>query len=230
MTDARFPERWLNDRRIMRLSAAEFRAYLLSLTWSVSNRTDGRLEATDLALVPGFDGGAVDALVAAGLWSAQPGGWKIVDFADTQTTAAQLKGLEQKRLMDRDRQARKRAHDHGDHTLCLTDSCPNAPVPKRDVGPDVTRDETRDTKDRTGQDRQEQALEEENSLERSSWSQEMDDAWKAYGPVPVGPMPVAKPAVGSDSYSVPGCSGEVTECHLPKSGRVCAAHAEAVAS
>jgi hypothetical protein len=39
MTDARFPERWLNDRRLLRLSDAAFRLFVISLTWSVSNRT-----------------------------------------------------------------------------------------------------------------------------------------------------------------------------------------------
>jgi hypothetical protein len=38
MTDARFPERWLQDRRVLRLSDVGFRLFTLSLAWSVSNR------------------------------------------------------------------------------------------------------------------------------------------------------------------------------------------------
>jgi hypothetical protein len=52
MTDARFPERWLNDRRLLRLSDAAFRLFVISLTWSVSNRTDGVLDTGDLTLIP----------------------------------------------------------------------------------------------------------------------------------------------------------------------------------
>ena len=55
MTDARFPDRWLHDRRLLRLSDSEFRTFVTSLTWCVSNRTDGRLEHDDLAMVPPAD-------------------------------------------------------------------------------------------------------------------------------------------------------------------------------
>jgi hypothetical protein len=70
MTDARFPERWLNDRRLLRLSDAAFRLFVVSLTWSVSNRTDGELDASDLALMPGIDPTAAGELARAGLWMA----------------------------------------------------------------------------------------------------------------------------------------------------------------
>jgi len=31
MTDARFPERWLNDRRVLRLSDVDFRTFVTTL-------------------------------------------------------------------------------------------------------------------------------------------------------------------------------------------------------
>ena len=40
MTDARLPERWLNDRRLQRHSADHYRAFVNALLWSVANRTD----------------------------------------------------------------------------------------------------------------------------------------------------------------------------------------------
>ena len=43
MTDARFPERWLNDRRVLRLPDDAFRLFVLSLAWSVANQADGRI-------------------------------------------------------------------------------------------------------------------------------------------------------------------------------------------
>lgn len=57
MTDARFPERWLNDRRVLRLSDPAFRLFVISLTWSVSNRTYGELydDDDDLLLIPRVD-------------------------------------------------------------------------------------------------------------------------------------------------------------------------------
>jgi hypothetical protein len=202
MTDARFPEKWLNDRRILRLTPAYFRAFVMSLAWSVSNRTDGRLEPADLPLVPGFEAGAAEALEACGLWTVETGGWRIADFTGTQTTAAQLQGLDHKRAVDRERQARKRAHDAGNHVLCLSDNCTMAAA-SGDSSLDVTRDQKRDTKDRTGQARtgkafNKEALEKDESAPQPDIpagqmqsQRKTDEAWLAYKPVPVGPASVA---------------------------------------
>jgi hypothetical protein len=54
VTDARFPERWLNDRRV--------RLFVISLTWSVSNRTDGDLYDDDLLLIRRVDLAAASRL------------------------------------------------------------------------------------------------------------------------------------------------------------------------
>jgi hypothetical protein len=120
MTDARFPERWLNDRRLLRLSDAAFRLFAVSLTWSVSNRTDGELDASDLALMPGIDPTAAGELVKAGLWMA--GGspsptaapWLIIEFASTQTSSSELQILTNARRREREKKRRQRARLLGD--------------------------------------------------------------------------------------------------------------------
>lgn len=139
MTDARVPEKWLNDKRIQRLTDADFRSFIMALTWSVSNRTDGVIEPDDLSLIPHFAQGSAKALVAAGLWSAQKHGWCINGYESTQTTRERLAQLDAARLKDRERQARHRA----------------AKAAKRADQLSVTRDVTGDYtgQDRTGQDR-----------------------------------------------------------------------------
>lgn len=108
MTDARFPERWLSDRRVLRLSPLAFRLFALGLLWSVSNRTDGRIEAADLPLVPGASDGLVAELVAAGLWAVVPEGWIIPEFGSTQTSRHELEVLENARRREREKKARQR--------------------------------------------------------------------------------------------------------------------------
>lgn len=110
MTDARLPERWLMDRRINRLSDREFRAFVMSLMWSVSNRTDGRILPEDLPLIPGAVSGAdADALVKVGLWDSRNPGWQITDFGASQTSRHELEVLENMRLRERQKKSRQRA-------------------------------------------------------------------------------------------------------------------------
>lgn len=144
MTDARFPERWLSDKRIMRLSPEHFRAFMTSLAWSVSNRTDGVIEPDDLPLIPHFLMGSAQAFIDAGLWGVREHGWRIWDYETTQTTARQLAHLEAVRAKDRERQARHRAAK-------AAKRADERPV-TRDVPCDVTVDDT--GQDRPGQDRQ----------------------------------------------------------------------------
>lgn len=146
MTDARFPERWLNDRRITRLSDAGFRLFVTALTWSVSNRTDGVLGDDDLALLAATDAGCADELVKAGLWEREHDLFLIADFDTTQTTSLQLAGLDHKRAMDRERKARERAHKRGDHGSCLPEHCNLSRVTSSGTG----RVTHRPGQDRTG--------------------------------------------------------------------------------
>jgi hypothetical protein len=111
MTDARLPERYLVDRRLTRLSPEHFRSFAFALIWSVSNRTDGQVTPEDLPLIPLFAKGAETALVACGLWTVQPDGWSMTDFAATQTSRHELEVLEAARRRDREKKARQRARD-----------------------------------------------------------------------------------------------------------------------
>lgn len=108
MTDARFPERWLNDRRVMRLSDAAHRLFVVSLAWSVSNRTDGVIDDDDLRLIPGVEPGRAEELGKAGLWDRYPDHWLIVDYDSTQTTRDQLDRLDRIRRSEREKKARQR--------------------------------------------------------------------------------------------------------------------------
>lgn len=109
MTDARLPERLLVDRRLLSQSDAVFRAYVTSLMFSVSNRTDGMIETNDVNLMPRFAKTAPTALVKAGLWAETETGWLIVDFDAQQTSRADLEVLENARKRDREKKARQRA-------------------------------------------------------------------------------------------------------------------------
>jgi hypothetical protein len=109
MTDARYPDRWLNDRRIVRLSDRAHRMLVTSLTWSVSNRTDGLIAHDDLPLLPCGDGDVAGDLVKAGLWEVTPEGWRIIDFDETQTTRQELAAADAARRKARDKKRRQRA-------------------------------------------------------------------------------------------------------------------------
>lgn len=158
MVDARFPERYLNDRRIARLSTEDFRSYTMAMLWSVSNRTDGSIELGDVDFIPQFKGSA-ERLVEVGLWEAAADGtgWVIVDFADTQTSADELELLGRARRAEAAKKKRQRAHAKGDHSMCGEEcegagSGPHFPsVPGDNQGDspgDVSR--VQDRQDRTG--------------------------------------------------------------------------------
>jgi hypothetical protein len=134
MTDARFPERWLNDRRVMRLPDDAFRLFVVSLAWSVSNRTDGRIYDDELALMPASTSG-VGQLAKSGLWERIADYWLITVFEDTQTTRADMEHYDDQRRKARDRKRRQRQRQR-----------------ERDVTLDRARDVQPDSP-RTGQDR-----------------------------------------------------------------------------
>lgn len=103
MTDARYPERWLTDKRVLRLSDPAHRLFVTGYAWAVSNRTDGVLLGDDLELMPRVNASYAQELVEAGLWAYDGERWFLVDFDTTQTSKAQLEGLEHRRKLDRDR-------------------------------------------------------------------------------------------------------------------------------
>ena len=125
MTDARFPERWLNDRRILRLPDDAFRLFVNSLAWSAANRTDGRIYDDDLPLIPGSGpvevgrdlrpaSGPERHLAKSGLWARVSDYWLITVFEDTQTGSAELERMADKRRAERDKKRRQRAAKRGD--------------------------------------------------------------------------------------------------------------------
>jgi hypothetical protein len=113
VTDARIPERWLLDRRIDRLNDRDHRAFINSLVWSVSNRTDGVIEERDFALIPHFARESVGRLVSAELWEVVTRhgeiAWHIVDFKKTQSSRDELEVLENVRAAERQKKRRQRA-------------------------------------------------------------------------------------------------------------------------
>jgi hypothetical protein len=131
MTDARLPERWLNDRRFLRLSDAAHRLYVHTLMWSVANRSDGVVYDDDLALMPSVDIARVGELDKAELWQRDGDRWLILDFPMTQTSRDDLVVLENNRRREREKKARQRA-----------EQSESSPVPG-DVPGEVLRDTPR---------------------------------------------------------------------------------------
>ena len=139
MTDARLPERWLNDRRLQRLSADHYRTFVNALLWSVANRTDGHIEREDIGLIPHWSANAAKALVSANLLTPQSDGWLIADYASTQTTRSELETLERVRRRERDKKARQRAgkaaEDVAGSDGLPGDESPSVPADVPGVGP-----------------------------------------------------------------------------------------------
>jgi hypothetical protein len=122
MTDTRLPERWLNDRRIQRLSSDTFVAFCNTLMWSNSNRTDGVIKDCELELIPRCKGVHAGELVEAGLLKRRRDSWLVIDFASTQRSRYQLENddayrereaerLRQWRAAQRDERADVRAYE-----------------------------------------------------------------------------------------------------------------------
>jgi hypothetical protein len=114
--DARYPERYLHDRRISRLTDAEHRAYVLALVWSVANRTDGAISVDDLDALPkAVTRETLDGLKRAELVTEQLVGgdlvWLLTDYRETQTTRAELESLDAARRAKRLKLANKRGAD-----------------------------------------------------------------------------------------------------------------------
>lgn len=145
MTDSRFPERWLTDRRFAKISDAAFRLFVSANAWTVSNRTDGAVTRDDLQLLPRHVPIAcAHELVEAGFWIEVDDGWVIAGYTLVQTTRAQLEAAEHARMLDRERKARSRARNG---------VSPDPEPVHPDVTPDVTMESTGQARARTGHDR-----------------------------------------------------------------------------
>jgi hypothetical protein len=113
MTDARFPERWLNDARLQRVSPSAYRLFGNALMWSNANRTDGHIPGWALGMIPhGAEADAKELAAADGLWAEhQRDGWVIPEYDLTQTSRGELEMLERRRRKDRDRKRRLRSSE-----------------------------------------------------------------------------------------------------------------------
>ncbi|KAB1662828.1 hypothetical protein [Pseudoclavibacter sp. CFCC 13611] len=141
MADARFPDRWLMDRRVMALPAEGFRDFVTSLTWAVSNMTDGKITRADLMFVPGFNQTSIRTLVISDLWEElDDNSWQIIDFAKTQSSKAELEAYFSRKANDRDRKARQRARERAQES--------------RDMSRDMSAESPRQGEARQGKDRQ----------------------------------------------------------------------------
>ncbi|KZS65598.1 hypothetical protein [Mycobacterium pseudokansasii] len=182
MTDARLPERWLSNRKLIRLSDSHFRSFVTALLWSVSNRTDGRIEREDLALIPNFAVGAPAAFVEAGLWTPMDHGWLISEFVVTQTSRDELEKLDNTRRRAREKKARQRAAKSAEKNAGDSDVPGDSPG---DRSPGTTQ--ARPGQARPGQETRGTALalidgsepEPEPEPEAGAWP-----AWRGRGPDP----------------------------------------------
>ncbi len=111
MTDARYPERWLHDRRITRLSDRAHRAFVVLLAYGVANRTDGVVLLADLRDLPRYVEDEVPQLIGAGLMEplADGTGYVVVEFVDTQSSRAELEAADAARVAARKKKAGQRA-------------------------------------------------------------------------------------------------------------------------
>lgn len=133
MTDARFPERWLNDRRFSRLSGDQRWGFMAIMAWSVSNRTEGVVTFDDVADIRWLNPDDMPVYVNVGLCAEVDEGWLIVDFQSTQTTRKELERQDRNRVKDRIRQQNWRANNAAVQSKVTRDNMHH-----------VTRDEARD--------------------------------------------------------------------------------------
>lgn len=153
MTDARLPERWLVDRRLLKLTDSAYRTFHTALLWSVANRTDGRFDTDDIELMPRARVTDVVELESAGLLTRDGSQFVLPDFSATQTSRNELEVLENTRRREREKKARQRA----DKTLVPQD-CPPGHPPVRVPG-------TAQAGRQAGQEGQEKQLEEPDKQE-----------------------------------------------------------------
>lgn len=108
--DARLPERWLNDRRLLLLTDPAFRLFVTGLMFSVANRTEGYLSDRDLKLIPGAtEPHYADEIADVALWRRLDGGWKFTEWDGVQSSLEELAAVDQRRIRERDKKRRQRA-------------------------------------------------------------------------------------------------------------------------
>ncbi|WP_460802485.1 hypothetical protein [Microbacterium sp. GXF6406] len=141
MTDARLPSRWMADRRFARLAPEHFVSYTWALMYAVESGTDGRLEQGDLEVILRYRGDSTEVLIAAGLFGRDDdGALQILDYPSTQSTAAEVKAADDRRVKERLRKREQRGRRRQPGTTeGDSDATPPAAEPTWDVAsiPDV---------------------------------------------------------------------------------------------
>lgn len=105
------PERWITDTRFTRLSGDAFKLFAFGLLFAVANRREGLLHDDDLPDLPRVDLKRMAELEKAGLWTREGDGWRIAEYAGTQTSLAELEAMDRARILARDRKARQRQRE-----------------------------------------------------------------------------------------------------------------------
>lgn len=110
MTDARMPSRWIADRRFLRLPDVHLASYVFALMYAAESRTDGVLDSDDFRVIPRYDQASTSVLVEHGLLEViDATHWLITDYSATQTSAADLRAQDERRLRARDKKREQRA-------------------------------------------------------------------------------------------------------------------------
>ncbi|UJP10635.1 hypothetical protein L2X99_02880 [Microbacterium sp. KUDC0406] len=108
--NASLPTRWLTDPTMADLSACEFATHARALMFGIEHETDGLIPTKALRLLLPADC-ALDEVVAGlienAVWTTTATGFQIVDWAETQTTKAQM---ERTRKQGRERQRKFQAN------------------------------------------------------------------------------------------------------------------------
>jgi hypothetical protein len=186
----RLDDGWIDQQILADLPLATRWHYLGMIQFcSRTQRFDGFIRAVDAARCSDVDhpDAALRQLADVGLIVSDQGGYVVVNMEEAHAPPPWVRNRTES---NKQAQRRKRAHDAGEHSLCLPANCelaPNpeaelAPKPEADGGADSHADKTADS--RTGQ-AQDKVLENFPKIETSdswpgdpdSWTPEKDAEW-----------------------------------------------------
>ena len=107
--------------------------------YAVESGTDGVLNQADLGVIAHYQSESTNALIAAGIFAKYPNGSiVVVDFQETQTSAAEMRQRTKTRIVERERKQRQRArpkvaaNDRPDEPPLPTTEWKAAPIPGAD--------------------------------------------------------------------------------------------------
>lgn len=165
MSWTRLDDAWTEMTELAELEHGVRWHYLAMIQFcSRTDKVDGVMRVLDAYRCSDYldPEGAIKALEKAGLVKSIPSSnpmkatVKVIRIDDHIPPPS----VRNKREADKLRKRRQRAHDAGDHSLCIADKCPH-------VTPNVTRDVTRDPgtgQDRTGRDNEDAVSDEKVDL------------------------------------------------------------------